>query len=97
MTGIDFGIGFLLVRALFFSFFIPFINVCLLIQFNFYKNNKQLIRYLMLIFLVVLSCFLTVLIIRNFRKNGFTLLYTYAISISLLSIVKLYLNYKKQQ
>lgn len=97
MTGIDFGIGFLLIRALFFSFFIPFINVCLFIQFNFYKNKKQLIRYLMLTFLVGLSCILTVLIIRNFRENGFTLLYIYAISISLLSIVKRYINNKKQQ
>lgn len=97
MTGIDFGIGFLLIRALFFSFFIPFINVCLFIQFNFYKNKKQLIRYLMLTFLVSLSCILTVLIIRNFRENGFTLLYIYAISISLLSIIKQYINNKKQQ
>jgi hypothetical protein len=97
MTGIDFGIGFLLVRALFFLFFISFINVCLFIKFDFYKNKKQLIRYLMLIFLVGLSCFLTVLIIRNFRKNGFTLLYIYSISISLLSIIKQYLNNKKQQ
>lgn len=95
MTGIDFGMDVLLGMSFFFLIYIPFINIAFLNNFDFLKKIKPSLKYITIIFFILVSCFLTLLIIRNFHAKSFKFLFIYSVFLSILTLIRKYLTRNK--